>query len=113
MATRGVGVASVCTICHDSFESKSKLFRHLSEAHGLAREGKPLKVVLLVGWISEVDQDSEEWQKEGPLMIHQDVTSEYVEMALARAVHAFETGLTYAEASGDGVVIERLKGLSR
>jgi tRNA pseudouridine(38-40) synthase len=82
-----------CSICSDSFPSKTKLFRHLSESHGIeAASGKKgLKLVLLVGWLSEVVEDNDVWfsdRQANPELI--DRTSYYVERNLFKALNKFE-----------------------
>jgi tRNA pseudouridine(38-40) synthase len=51
----------VCSICHEVFSSKSKLFKHL-EIHGYENPNVFAKVVLAIGWINDCcTTDSEEW----------------------------------------------------
>lgn len=55
-----VAKPAICDICKQEFPSKSKLFNHLT-VHGYENTGKVQKVVLLVGYISPITEDSNDW----------------------------------------------------
>ena len=43
----------VCSLCQAEISSKTKLFKHLEDVHGLENpNAKPCKCVLLVGWLA-------------------------------------------------------------
>jgi hypothetical protein len=50
----------ICSICHIDIASKTKLFKHLEDVHGLANpNAKPCKCVLLIGWLASSSLASE------------------------------------------------------
>ena len=61
----------LCNICNSEFPSKSQLFKHLEDEHGLENaHSKPCKVVLIIGWLAGLSESSsldDEWIKEAPL----------------------------------------------
>jgi hypothetical protein len=49
----------ICSICQVEIASKTKLFKHLEDVHGMENpNAKPCKCVLLIGWLasSQVDE---------------------------------------------------------
>lgn len=108
-------VPAVCDICSEQFTSKTKLFKHL-ETHGFeGNNSKPVKVVLLVGWLSELQDENDGWViDQNPSMCNfTDKQSETVEQALWRSIYAVENELSSLEEISDDVKIERPKGFSR
>ena len=57
-----VPIASTCSICREEFCSKSKLFKHLEEDHGVVdtTRKKMVRVAMCVGWISDEVTDVED-----------------------------------------------------
>jgi tRNA pseudouridine(38-40) synthase len=95
----------ICEHCLQPAASKTQLFRHLERAHGYDHPfAKPVKVALLVGWLSEVTVDSREWVKEG-VHAHADDSGfsakDPVEQSIVTAVVALESGVDYAMAAAD------------
>lgn len=101
----------VCSFCNENFVSKTKLFKHLA-IHGVEINGyKPAKIVLLVGWLSQVFEDNDVWINELPEEATKlDKTSWEVESSIFKALYALENNLQ----TTDGITItERPKGYSR
>ena len=50
-------VLQSCEYCQENFPSKTKLFKHLGQYHGVESKSsllvRPRKAVILVGWLSE------------------------------------------------------------
>ena len=68
------GVPQTCTHCKATLASKTKLFKHLEEVHGIISNSTvPIeKAVLLFGWINtsalnDITADTDVWEKEGNL----------------------------------------------
>jgi tRNA pseudouridine(38-40) synthase len=57
-----VPVPTVCSLCQGSFESKTKLFKHLEADHGIVdnTRKKPVRIAVTVGWISDESVDIED-----------------------------------------------------
>lgn len=100
-----------CDVCEKEFPSKTQLFKHLA-VHGFeSKDSKPTKVVVLVGWLSEVTIDDNEWISEQSNESHEiDVTSQRVEDELFRALYLVENNVDVVP---PGVIIERPRGFSR
>ena len=48
----------ICSICEAVIASKTKLFKHLEDVHGMTNpNAKPCKCVLLVGWLATARHD--------------------------------------------------------
>lgn len=116
-------VPATCNFCGDSFTSKTKLFKHL-EFHGF--EGsttKPLKVIILVGWLAEYrfdsvmcsSDDDEKWLGENVLSYNSksERTSAYVESYIFRATYAVQQGMKSLDEIPSSHIVERPKGFSR
>lgn len=80
----------ICAHCDEKFTSKNKLFEHLS-SHGVERESirsiRPGKIVLLVGWLSQIKEDDKnEWEMDGYLSHSWTEISDRIEDALFYAI---------------------------
>lgn len=107
--------ACVCDTCGEQFASKTKLFKHLS-IHGVeSKDAKPVKAVLLVGWLSKVFECTEVWLNEqAQQTCHTvDETSAEVESAMFRALFTWENKLSSVQDIAANTTIDRPKGFSR
>ena len=101
---------TVCEICQEEFTSKTKLFKHLV-IHGFEGSVKPIKIVFLVGWLSEIKVDSEQWVSE--ITASNDLTSQKVENLIFSAIYAVDNNLDSIESIPHGTVIDHPKRFSR
>lgn len=102
------GKPATCTLCGAELTSKTKLFKHLEEEHGLDNGNvKPEKVVVLFGWKSLHLDDTEVWVKETNDIVIKDEATSSIETELSRAISTFE------KASPEELENGRLKGFSR
>ena len=103
-----------CKLCSLEFPSKTQLFRHLEEEHGLeSATSKQCKVVLLVGWLAAPPCQNDEWVKEGTLTVtgyESDV--EAIEKILFEAITATDDEFCSGQGSNPPTT-DRLKGFSR
>ena len=103
-----------CKLCSMEFPSKTQLFRHLEEEHGLeSSTSKQCKVVLLVGWLAAPPCQTDEWVKEGTLTVtgyESDV--EAIEKVLFEAITATDDEFCSGQGSNPPTT-DRLKGFSR
>lgn len=106
--------ACVCVLCKQEFSSKTKLFKHL-EVHGYEGPNtKPERVVLLVGWLADFCEDSDEWNADlAGTALEKDASLDQVEGALYRAIYALENNLNSVAQIDPSVVFERPRGSSR
>jgi tRNA U38,U39,U40 pseudouridine synthase TruA len=86
-----------CAHCDEKFTSKNKLFDHLS-SHGVERDSvrsiRPGKVVLLVGWLSHVENDDEDqWEMDGHLSHAWTSHIDRVERELFHAIDEIDGGV--------------------
>jgi len=116
-----------CELCSETFASKTKMFKHLSAAHGYVPPNcKPDKVILLVGWVSDLLIDSNTWTSDigtittatdcgdgGSAMIQDQLPVDKVEDALFRAIYCLENGLDSPSSIPVDVLIARPRGTSR
>ena len=62
-AEKGAGeaISASCSLCEETFPSRTKMFRHLEEMHGVVdtTRKKIIRVVVCVGWISDELEDVE------------------------------------------------------
>ena len=105
----------VCEICEAAFPSKTKLFKHL-ELHGFeGNSTKQPKVVLLVGWLSDYLQNTDEtdaWIGENG-DFGSDSRVKFVEDILLSAIYALENGFNDLKDLPASLIIDRPKGFSR
>jgi tRNA pseudouridine(38-40) synthase len=105
----------VCEICEAAFPSKTKLFKHL-ELHGFEGNGtKQPKIVLLVGWLSDYLQNTDEndlWIGENG-DFSSDSRVKFVEDILLSAIYALENGIHDLKDLPASLIIDRPKGFSR
>lgn len=116
-----------CELCSETFASKSKMFKHLSLAHGYVPPNcKPDKVILLVGWVSDLLIDSNTWTSDagtitaaatggggGAMAMQDQLPVDKVEDALFRALYCLENGLDSSSSIPIDVLIARPRGTSR
>jgi tRNA pseudouridine(38-40) synthase len=96
---------ATCEVCHEIFPSKTRLFRHLVESHGLETPTKAMKVVVLIGWLSCTFTDVDQWINDKQATADPiDVTSSTVELSVFEALNKLENR------SGNN---ERPRGYSR
>ena len=57
----GESISASCSLCEETFTSRTKMFRHLEATHGVVDETrkKITRVVVCVGWISDEIEDVE------------------------------------------------------
>lgn len=117
----------ICSECKLSFPSKSQLFKHLI-VHGYEDpNAKPVKVVLVVGWLADYEDDTEESIQIDDTILNDegipinvcgtrtiyDKTTLRVDAYLSLVIHALESGKNYIDSFDDPTTIERPKGYSR
>jgi len=109
-----------CELCLDTFSSKTKMFKHLSAVHGYVPPNcKPDKVILLVGWVSDLLIDSNSWISDGGTItatggaMQDQIPVDKVEDALFRAIYCLENGLDSTSCIPPDVLISRPRGTSR
>jgi len=96
-----IGRPCQCTICEEHFSSKRQLFKHLEVVHNYMDENmKPVKVVCLVGWLSEETSDLEIFIKDSRLDSERLMTTTAGGSALA---------LSQDELSGNGTTKSRVE----
>eukprot|EP01039_Chlorochromonas_danica_P001233 gene1233-1345_t len=103
-----------CELCQETFPSKTKLFKHLV-VHGFESKSlKPTKVVLLIGWLSNILEDNNEFINDQTWnCVIGDETSHFVEESLFRALYVVENKLSSLNDIPEGKEVERPKGFSR
>ncbi len=109
-----IGLTCVCEVCAEEFPSKTKLFKHLEQHGVMSNNSKPIKVVLLVGWLNDLVEDSDTWiiDQIGATSYTEPVT-ERIEHQLWSAVYALENNLASVADIPAEIVLERPKGFSR
>lgn len=113
-----------CTVCGETFASKTKLFKHLP-AHGVVRkEDKPVRIILLVGWkckeesldkdvILKNEDSCDLWLAEQSISSshYHDSLSLDMENHLFKALYSVENGLNIEDLGSvtDAMIAERKK----
>jgi hypothetical protein len=104
----------LCSICNESFTSKTKLFKHLATHGYQGANTKPERAVLLIGWLADYLPDNDKWIGESGLNVGaKEAVLDNVETSLYKALYALESDLASVNDIAPDVLIERPKGSSR
>jgi tRNA pseudouridine(38-40) synthase len=107
-----IGLACICEECGESFNSKTKLFKHL-QTHGVeGKSSKPVKIALLVGWLTDLSDESDSWKIDQSGISYTD-NGEKMENTLWMAIYAVENQLDSISDVPVDFKVERPKGFSR